>query len=68
MLRNFRKKCYSGNIPFVYLGKEEMHKYKTMMQDARRTKHDCIRLFWLISQMSQNITAKEVNTQLHNLG
>ena len=23
----FEKKCYSGIIPFVYKGKEEIHKY-----------------------------------------
>ena len=27
MLINFRKKGYSGIIPFVYEGKEEIHKY-----------------------------------------
>ena len=27
MLMNFRKKGYSGIIPFVYEGKEEIHKY-----------------------------------------
>ena len=27
MLINFRKKGYSGNIPFVYEGKEVIHKY-----------------------------------------
>ena len=27
MLINFRKKGYSGIIPFVYVGKEEIHKF-----------------------------------------
>ena len=27
MLINFRRKGYSGFIPFVYEGKEEIHKY-----------------------------------------
>ena len=27
MLINFRKKGYSGIIPFMYEGKEEIHKY-----------------------------------------
>ena len=27
MLINFRKRGYSGIIPFVYEGKEEIHKY-----------------------------------------
>ena len=41
MLMNFRK-GYSGIIPFVYIGKEEVHKY--MHYEVSATVHVCKRV------------------------